>query len=307
MIPLIAIVGPTASGKTALAIQVAKDLGGEIISADSMQIYKKMDIGTAKPSLEEREGIPHYMIDVAQPGESFSVDRFAKEAHRIIKDIHQRGKVPIIAGGTGLYVDTVLNNIKLSENSFNEEVRHKLEQEAEEKGKEYMYEKLCKIDPDAAGKLHVNDLKRVIRALEICHITGKTKTEFDKESKKTEKIYNSLTFALALDRKILYNRIDIRVDKMMEEGLLEEVASLKDILCKNTTAFQGLGYKEIIDYLDNKTTLSEAVELIKKSTRNYAKRQLTWFRRNKDIIWLDAEKPLEDMLLTVRKEWESIG
>ncbi len=307
MIPLIAIVGPTASGKTALAVQVAKDLGGEIISADSMQIYKKMNIGTAKPSMEEREGIPHYMLDVAEPGESFSVDRFAKEAHRLIKDIHSRGKVPIIAGGTGLYVDTVLNNIKLSENSFDEEIRQKLEEEAEIKGKEYMYQKLCDIDPDAAAKLHVNDHKRIIRALEIYAITGKTKTELDKESKKTEKIYNSLTFAIALDRKILYNRIDIRVDKMMEEGLLEEVASLKDVLGENTTAVQGLGYKEIIDYFNGKTTLSDAVELIKKSTRNYAKRQLTWFRRNKDIIWLDAEKPLEDMLLTIRKEWESIG
>lgn len=296
---IISIAGPTASGKTALAVKLAKKIGGEVVSVDSMQIYKKMNIGTAKPDEEEMDGIPHHMIDVAEPWEDYSLEKFAQAAHLCIKDIAERGKVPILAGGTGLYMDTVVNNIRLSDNSFDENVRNELIREAEIRGKQGMYDYLAEIDPPAAEKLHPNDTKRVIRALEIFKTTGITKTEQDKRSKNTEKIYDCLSFGLYMDRKILYNRINMRVDLMIEKGLVEEVRNLQ----LKGTSLQGVGYKEILYYLNGKATLYEAVEILKKETRHLAKRQMTWFSKNKDIIWLDTEKPMEELVEIIERKY----
>jgi len=296
---IISIVGPTASGKTAMAVKLAQLIDGEVVSVDSMQIYRGMNIGTAKPDEEEMEGVVHHMIDVADPDENYSLEKFATEAHRIIKDIGQRGKVAILAGGTGLYMDTIVNNISLSQDSFDPRIREELMAEAERVGKEKMYEVLKEVDPEAAEKLHPNDLKRVVRALEIFKATGITKTEQDKKSKNTEKIYDCLSFGLYMDRKILYNRINMRVDIMVEKGLIEEVASL-DI---KGTSLQGVGYKEILYYLNGLATKEEAISILKKETRHLAKRQMTWFSRNGSITWLDATKPPEELAYIVQKEF----
>jgi len=290
MIPLVIIAGPTASGKTALAIEVAKRIGGEVISADSMQIYKKMNIGSAKPTEEEMDGVPHHLLSVADPSQSFSLSDYAALAHEAIKDVYERGKIPILAGGTGLYIDTVADNIQLSEAQGGGEVREALQREAEEKGAEYIYNKLMEIDPESAKKLHVNDTKRVIRALEIFYLSGETKTKADEKSKKNKKIYDYLYFAIETDRKILYNRINVRVEKMIEEGLFDEVQSLcGEIDTKNSTAMFGIGYREVLWYFKGLVTKNEATELIKRNTRRLAKRQLTWFGKNKNIIWIGAE------------------
>lgn len=296
---IISIVGPTASGKTAMAVKLAQLVDGEVVSVDSMQIYRGMDIGTAKPDKEEMEGVVHHMIDVADPDENYSLERFATCAHEIIKDIGARGKVPILAGGTGLYMDTIVNNISLSQDSFDPRIREELMAEAEREGKEKMYEMLREIDPEAAKKLHPNDVKRVIRALEIYRATGITKTEQDKKSKNTEKIYDCLSFGLYMDRKILYNRINMRVDLMVEKGLIDEVASL-DI---KGTSLQGVGYKEILYYLNGLATKEEALSILKKETRHLAKRQMTWFSKNDSIMWLDATKPAEELAEITKREF----
>ncbi|MBR5218497.1 MAG: tRNA (adenosine(37)-N6)-dimethylallyltransferase MiaA [Clostridia bacterium] len=296
---IISIVGPTASGKTAMAVKLAQLVDGEVVSVDSMQIYRGMDIGTAKPDKEEMEGVVHHMIDVADPDENYSLERFATRAHEIIKDIGARGKVPILAGGTGLYMDTIVNNISLSQDSFDPRIREELMAEAEREGKEKMYEMLKEIDPEAAKKLHPNDVKRVIRALEIYRATGITKTEQDKKSKNTEKIYDCLSFGLYMDRKILYNRINMRVDLMVEKGLIDEVASL-DI---KGTSLQGVGYKEILYYLNGLATKDEALSILKKETRHLAKRQMTWFSKNDSIMWLDATKPAEELAEIAKREF----
>ncbi len=289
MIPLLVITGPTASGKTALAIEIAKRIGGEVVSADSMQVYKEMNIGTAKPDEAEMEGIPHHLLDVVSPDTDFSLAAFAPLAHQAIADIHARGKVPILAGGTGLYVDTVIENRPLSENSFDPEVRARLEQEWEEKGGEEMYAALSHLDPDAAEKLHKNEKRRILRALEIYYTSGETKSAH--LQKKSEKIYDYFIFALELPREILYNRINRRAEAMLSGGLLSEVeqvyASLRG---KKRTALQGVGYKELIWYLEGKATMAEATELLKRNTRRLAKRQMTWFRANPNVIWLDGMK-----------------
>ncbi len=294
MIPLIVIAGPTASGKTALAIEIAKRIGGEVVSADSMQVYKDMNIGTAKPDEAEMAGVPHHLLDVVTPDTDFSLEQFVKLAHAAISDIHARGRIPILAGGTGLYMDTVVENRPLSENSFDPAVRARLESEWEEEGGEAVLSRLHAIDPEAARRLHVHEKRRILRALEIYYTTGETKTAHLR--KKSEKIYDYFVFALELPREILYNRINRRVDKMLAAGLLSEVEKIHKMLRgKKHTALQGVGYKELIWYLEGKATMAEATELIKRNTRRLAKRQLTWFRQNPSITWLDGQKNPESL------------
>lgn len=292
MIPLLVIAGPTASGKTALAIRLAKKLNGEVISADSMQVYKEMNIGSAKPDAEEMDGVRHHLLDIIEPDTDFSLEQFARLCHAAIRDVHERGKLPILAGGTGLYIDTVTENRPLSENSFDPSVRQRLEKEWEDEGGEAIYARLSRIDPEAAAALHPHEKRRILRALEIYYTTGETKTAH--LEKKSEKIYDYFIFSLELPREILYNRINRRVDKMMEAGLLAEVEKLYERLRGSRhTALQGVGYKELIWFLEGRATLDEAVALIKRNTRRLAKRQMTWFRANPEIHWLNAEKAPE--------------
>ena len=285
---VIVIVGPTASGKTALSIKLAKELNGEIISADSMQIYKKMTIGTAKPTKDEMQGIPHHMIDIVEPNEDFNVAMYKKMAEEKIEEILNKGKQPIIVGGTGLYVDTLVNGIEFQEIENDIEYRTQLEKETEINGVDWLFEKLKMVDPEAAKVIEKNNIRRVIRALEIFKVTGKTKTELDRESIKGSK-YDYIIFGLLWDREELYNRINLRVDLMIKDGLLDEVKSLIANEGFSKTALQGLGYKEVVEYLEEKITYAEMLEKIKMETRRYAKRQMTWFKRNKNIIWLEAK------------------
>ena len=287
LIPLVVIAGPTASGKTALAIDIAKELGGEIISADSMQIYREMNIGTAKPTAEEMCGVPHHMLDIADPCENFSLWKFARAAHEAINDVYSRGKLPILAGGTGLYTDTIVHNIELSEAGGDNSVRGELMKKARSGGAAELYKKLSETDPESAAKLCEKDIKRVVRALEIYYLTGKTKSENDEISKKSKKIYNYLYFAIETEREILYNRINTRVDEMVKRGLFEEVSDIKNKYgFINTTAMQGIGYREVLYYLRGLVTRTETEELIKRNTRRLAKRQMTWLRKNDEVIWI---------------------
>lgn len=287
LIPLVVIAGPTASGKTALAIDIAKELGGEIISADSMQIYREMNIGTAKPTAEEMCGVPHHMLDIADPCENFSLWKFARAAHKAINDVYSRGKLPILAGGTGLYTDTIVHNIELSEAGGDNSVREELMKKARSGGAAELYKKLSETDPESAAKLCEKDVKRVVRALEIYYLTGKTKSENDEISKKSKKIYNYLYFAIETEREILYNRINTRVDEMVKRGLFEEVSDIKNKYgFINTTAMQGIGYREVLYYLRGLVTRTETEELIKRNTRRLAKRQMTWLRKNDEVIWI---------------------
>ncbi len=293
MIPLLVITGPTASGKTALAIEVAKHINGEIISADSMQVYRNMNIGTAKPNQTEMQGIPHHLLDVVEPYENFSLEQFTKMAHTAIKEVVSRGKTPILAGGTGLYIDTVCENRLLSQDSFNQKVRDMLEERWEKEGGETLYAELAKIDSVTASKLHPAEKRRILRAHEIFLTTGKTKTWHSE--KKYEKIYDNFIFGLELPREILYNRINRRVDAMERDGLLSEVKALHAQLHgKNVTAKQGVGYKELFWYLDGKATYGEAISLIKRNTRRLAKRQMTWFRANSNIHWLNGQADMDE-------------
>ena len=287
---VIVICGPTASGKTALSIELAKKINGEIISADSMQIYKDMDIGTAKPDKEEMQGIKHYLLDCISPDVRYSVAEYKQDATKAIEEILQKGKTPIIVGGTGLYVDALIYGIEYNDIKIDEEYRIKLEKIAEEQGLQPLYEMALKIDEEAMKKISSNDKKRIMRVLEIYKATGKTKTQQEIESRKNGVKYDYKVFALNMDREVLYNRINLRVDIMIKNGLVEEVKNLKEKYNKFPTAMQGLGYKEVVEYLDGKTTEEEMIEKIKMETRRYAKRQLTWFRKNKETIWLDATK-----------------
>lgn len=281
-IPLIVVAGPTASGKTAMAIHLAEKFGGEIVSADSMQIYKKLNIGTAKPTKEELKKAPHHMIDILDINESFSVVDYCEKAHSVISDIHERGHLPIVAGGTGLYIDSLVNDEDFSNAGEDKELRESLTSIAEKEGNEAVYEILKELDPVAANNLHPNNLKRVIRAIEIIKTTGKSLEESIKREK-AESRYDVLYLVLFHDRGILYDRIEKRVDIMMEEGLLDEAKWLfENIDNKDATCLQAIGYKEFKGYFDGKINVSEAVEELKKDTRHYAKRQMTWFRRNKD-------------------------
>ena len=283
---IIAVSGPTASGKTKLSIEIAKKFGGEIVSCDSMQVYKYMDIGTAKVTEAEKEGIVHHMLDIVSPKENYNVVSFKKDAELVIDDILKRGKLPVLVGGTGLYMDSVLNNVKFTESETDNGVREELSKLAEEKGKEFVHNMLRGIDPESAEKIHPNNVRRVIRAIEIYKTTGKTMTQANKESKVPEK-YESLIFGLSWDREILNERINLRVDKMIKEGLLDEVENLKKLgMDKSMTSMQAIGYKEIFEYFEGDMSLEEAVEKIKLESRKYAKRQMTWLRRNEKINWL---------------------
>ncbi len=294
---VIVIVGPTASGKTALSIELAKKIDGEIVSCDSMQIYKKMDIGSAKPTVEEMQGIKHYMIDIIEPNERFSVAEYKKQAENAIEEIIAKGKTPIVIGGTGLYADSLIYGIEYPEIEFDEKYRNELEEKATTtKGLAELYKKAEKIDTDATRKISPNDKKRIIRILEIYHSTGKTKTELETESRKNGIKYDFQVFAINMDRQILYDRINKRVDIMIENGLIEEVQNLLKQYDEFPTAMQGLGYKEVVEYLDGILTKEEMIEKIKQETRRYAKRQLTWFRKNKETIWIDGLDPIETNL-----------
>lgn len=279
-ITVLAIVGPTASGKTALSVELAKRLNGEIISCDSMQIYKGMTVGTAAVTEKEMQGVPHHLIGFASPLESFSCADYAEKAEKAIDEIHLRGKIPIFCGGTGLYLDTVLKGTQLSEAGRDDKYRNELSALSPEE----LHRMLSAIDPGSAEKTHQNNVKRVIRALEIYHVTGKTKSEWDKQSRTNESKYDTKVIGLDFkDREKLYDRINKRVDIMLEKGLLDEVKALDCKEFRASTASQAIGYKEVLRYLDGHVSLEEAVEEIKKASRNYAKRQLTWFRANSDI------------------------
>lgn len=284
---IICIAGPTASGKTALAVALAKQVNGEVVSCDSMQVYKGMDIGTAKPTREEMEGIPHHMLDVAEPDEEFSVSRYCGLADPIVEDIVARGKTAIIAGGTGLYMDALIRG-----NSFapcpSTGMREKLEAQADSEGMEAMLSLLRTIDPDSAGRLHLADRKRILRALEVYYETGETITAHNLKTQQIPPKYNALWFALEDEnRQTLYNRIDRRVDKMLEDGLIDEIIRLLAAgIPEKCTAMQAIGYKEFVDALQGRCSFEEAAARVQQSSRHYAKRQLTWFRRNPAIHWL---------------------
>ncbi len=285
---IVCVVGPTASGKTGFSIEYAKKHNGEIISCDSMQIYKYMDIGTAKATKEEQKEVPHHMLDFVDPNTDYSVADFVEGARKCIEDISKRGKLPVLCGGTGLYIDSIINNLEFSEEKRDDEYREFLQKMAEEKGNEAVHKLLVEIDPIEADKVHYNNVKRVIRALEICKTTGMTKTEADKLAIK-EPLYDAEIFGMSMDRERLYERINKRVDIMMEEGLLDEVKRLLSMgIRRNSTAMQAIGYKEILEYLDGECDLSSAVDKIKQESRRYAKRQMTWFKRNKDIKWIEV-------------------
>ena len=284
---IICIAGPTASGKTALAVELAKELNGEVVSCDSMQVYRRMDIGTAKPTLEEMQGIPHHMIDVAEPWEDFSVSRYCEMAAPIVDDILSRGKTAVIAGGTGLYMDSLIRG-----NAFAPfpatGVRERLEAQADTVGMEAMLSKLRSVDPDAAQRLHLSDRKRILRALEVYLETGETITEHNRKTQAVPPRYSPLWLGLDFtEREELYRRIDLRVGLMLQQGLVEEIRGLlAEGIPEKATAMQAIGYKEFVDALDGRCTIEEAADQVRQSSRRYAKRQLTWFRRNKAIHWL---------------------
>ena len=289
--PLIILTGPTAVGKTKASIGLAKALNGEIISADSMQVYKSMDIGSAKIRPEEMQGIKHYLIDELEPDEEFHVVRFQQMAKKAMEEIYAKGKIPIIVGGTGFYIQALLYDIDFTENNEDTEYRNELEILAKEKGAEFLHDMLKEVDPASADSIHANNVKRVIRALEFYKLTGQKISEHNEKERAKESPYQFCYFVLNDDRQLLYDRIDLRIDKMLEAGLLEEVSALKNKgYTKDMVSMQGLGYKEILDYLNGECTLEEAIYILKRDTRHFAKRQLTWFRRERDVIWVDKNK-----------------
>lgn len=297
--PLIILTGPTSVGKTALSIALAKAVGGEIISADSMQVYKHMDIGTAKIRPEEMGGVPHHLIDELEPDEEFNVVKFQQLAKHYMEHIYSRNKFPILVGGTGFYIQAVLYDIDFTENETDTTYRSYLEQLLTEEGAEYLHAMLAKEDPESANAIHPNNAKRVIRALEYLKLTGDKISEHNEEQRKKESPYHFCYFVLNKDRAKLYETINMRIDQMLDDGLIEEVKSLAAMgYTRDLVSMQGLGYKEILAYLDGETTLEEAVEILKRDTRHFAKRQLTWFKREKDVIWVDKDQfQAEDELL----------
>lgn len=286
--PMIVLTGPTAVGKTKLSIALAKAVNGEIISADSMQVYKYMDIGSAKITPEEMDGVPHHLIDILEPTDEFNVVIFKQKCEECLNGIYERGHVPILTGGTGFYIQAVLRDIDFTENEENTAYREELEQIAKEKGAEVLHEMLQKVDPTSAEAIHANNIKRTIRALEYFKLTGEKISEHNEQEKQKEDAYNSCYFVLNDDRDHLYQRIEERIDEMLSNGLVEEVKKLRDMGChRGMVSMQGLGYKEILAYLDRECSLEDAVTLLKRDTRHFAKRQLTWFRREPDVIWVD--------------------
>ncbi len=289
---VIVICGPTASGKTALSIELAKKINGEIVSCDSMLIYKYMDIGTAKPTIKEMQGIPHHLIDIIEPNQRYSVSEYKKDAKKAIKKILEKGKVPIVVGGTGLYLDSLIYEIEYPNIEFDEKYREYLEERVKKEGLKVLYAEAEEIDPLAVQKISINDEKRILRILEIYNSTGKNKTELEVESRQKEVEFDYAVYAIDWERKTLYDRINMRVENMIADGLLEEVQEILDKYKIFPTAMQGLGYKEIVEYLNGNITKEEAVEKIKMETRRYAKRQMTWFRKNKQTIWLTGENDI---------------
>jgi tRNA dimethylallyltransferase len=286
--PLVILTGPTAVGKTALSIALAKAIGGEIISADSMQVYRHMDIGSAKITPEEMEGIPHYLIDVLEPDQEFNVVVFQELAKQAAAEIYSRGHIPIVAGGTGFYIQALVYDIDFTENDEDTAFRRTLEEQAKREGAEALYERLRAVDPESCESIHAHNIKRVIRAIEFYEKTGKKISEHNREQRQNDSPYNFAYFVLNDDRERIYERINVRVDLMMAQGLVEEVRALRESGCrKEMVSMQGLGYKELLSYLEGETSMEEAVYLIKRDTRHFAKRQLTWFRREKEVIWVD--------------------
>ena len=289
--PLVILTGPTAVGKTKASIGLAKAIGGEIISADSMQVYKQMDIGSAKIKPSEMEGVPHYLVDILEPDEEFHVVLFQQMAKQAIQKIYEKGKIPILVGGTGFYIQAVLYDIDFSENEKDTSYREELEKLAQTKGAENLHDLLREVDEKSAQDIHANNVKRVIRALEYFHQTGEKISEHNEEQRKKVSPYNFSYFVLNDERAHLYEKINLRVDQMINEGLVSEVQSLKEKgYTRDMVSMQGLGYKEMLDYLDNKCSLEEAVEIIKRDTRHFAKRQITWFKRESDVTWIDKKE-----------------
>ena len=289
--PLIVLTGPTAAGKTHLSIALAKAVNGEIISADSMQVYKYMDIGSAKIRPEEMQGVKHYLVDELLPEEEFHIVKFQQMAKAAMEEIYAKGKVPILVGGTGFYIQAVTKDIDFTQADQEDGYRRELEQLAAEKGNDYLHTMLQEVDPVSAKEIHANNVKRVIRALEFYHQNQSPISAHNQEQKEHETPYNLAYFVLNVPRELLYKRIDDRIDEMMEEGLLEEVEQLKKRGChRGMVSMQGLGYKEILAYLDGEYLLEEAVRVLKRDTRHFAKRQLTWFRREKETIWINKDE-----------------
>ncbi|GAM14944.1 tRNA (adenosine(37)-N6)-dimethylallyltransferase MiaA [Mesobacillus selenatarsenatis] len=286
---LIVLIGPTAVGKTKLSIELAKKFNGEIISGDSMQIYKGMDIGTAKITQEEMEGVPHHLIDIKEPDESFSTAEFQGLVRKKINEISSRGKMPMIVGGTGLYIQSVIFDYHFTEAPSDPVFRCSLEEEAETKGQEFVHGKLKEVDPESASRIHPNNVRRVIRALEIIHCTGKTAGELQ-ENQSPELLYDTALIGLTMDREMLYTRINFRVELMMEQGLLDEVKYFYEKGLKDCQSIQAIGYKELYDYFDGKISLEQAIENLKQNSRRYAKRQLTWFRNKMNVEWFDMSE-----------------
>ena len=294
-LPLIVLTGPTAVGKTKLSIDLAKAIDGEIISADSMQVYKHMDIGSAKIMPSEMQEIPHHLIDVLDPKEEFNVVLFQQKCKECLEDIYSRNKIPILVGGTGFYIQAVLNDIDFTQSNENHEYRTTLEQLSKERGAEFLHAKLCEVDPESAQVIHANNTKRVIRALEYHFLTGEKISQHNKKEQQKVSAYNSCYFVLNDERNKLYEQIDRRVDEMIQVGLVEEVETLMNQGCHSgMVSMQGLGYKEILSYLKGEIDLDRAIYLLKRDTRHFAKRQLTWFRREKEVIWIDKSLNLYD-------------
>lgn len=285
---IVVLTGPTAVGKTKLSIELAKKIGGEIISADSCQVYKHMDIGSAKIRPEEMGGIPHFLVDELEPSEEFNVVVFQQKTKQYMKEIYERGHIPILVGGTGFYIQAVLYDIHFSQDDDNHQIRKELESMASEKGPEYMHEELRKIDPASADAIHANNVKRVIRALEYYKLTGQRISEHNEEQRNNESPYDFSYFVLNDHRELLYERIDKRVDEMITEGLVDEVKHLKELgYDRSYVSMQALGYKEIFGYLEGEISLDEAIYIIKRDTRHFAKRQITWFKREKEVLWVN--------------------
>ena len=289
--PLLIIAGPTATGKSASAVELALRMGGEVISADSMQVYRGMDIGSAKVTGEEMRGVPHHLIDCVDPDETWNVVRFKEQASLAVRDIADRGKLPIVCGGTGFYIQALLYDIDFTQMEENTPLRQRLSEMAAEKGPEAVHALLAQRDPASAAAIHPGNVKRVIRALEFIEESGRSIAAHNAEQREKQSAYRSVFFVLTMDRAKLYERIDRRVDIMMQQGLLEEVTRLRDMgIARDSTAMQGMGYKQIYGFLEGEYDLEEAVRLIKRDTRHFAKRQLTWFRREKEVLWVDTDR-----------------
>lgn len=296
-IPLIVLMGPTASGKTSMAVEICKKYGGEVVTADSMQVYKYMDIGTAKPTYEEMQGIKHHMIDLVEPTEEYSLAEYVKEAKKVIEDIHSRGKLPVLAGGTGLYIDTLISDIELSDGDKDEDLRNELYEIARNQGEDKLFEILREIDPASCETIHKNNVKRVIRAIEFFKTTGVKQSDHIKNTVKNSP-YDLTKICLSWDREVLYERINKRVDIMFDMGLEEEVRKIRALgVSPNLTSMQGIGYKEVFPYLDGHLSLEETKDIIKQGTRRYAKRQITWFKREENTSFVPADFNIIDEII----------